>query len=215
MAMEEKKDEIKNGSNGSFLPWSFVVILLIIISYYLGSQGNLKVLEKTSPTPTLTKIEEKKEDKKEQESNQEQQQEASIQNQQVQQSIPSESPITIPTPKIYKQGYLDIKPNKKADLDEGLIVDSANADISLEINGPAARYLAPLNGASIDNVGKTSPGRDLCKTKVLTNIKWSIEDFPSGTFVCYLTNGNRYGELKVLQDVKIAGMLKIYMTTWE
>ena len=188
-------------SNNSSTPVLYILLVIVAIVFYFIGNQQIKTNTEAIPTP------EKEISQKIEPTEPPQETQAVVE--------PTDQPEpTIEVIKVYREGFLDIKPNQKADLDEG-VIGNAEADISLEINGPNARYLTPLNGAAIRNVGESSVDIDKCKIMDFTKLKVPIEYFPPGTYVCYFTNGSRYGELKVLQDVKQAGMLRISFTTWE
>lgn len=144
-------------------------------------------------------------------------------------NIVEEEPTEEPAPteiivKTYKQGNLDIDPNKSADLDEGIITSSEKADIKFLVDGTNnVRGIAFSVGIKYYDWGtaEISNGKESCKSVQFTSSNppgGSVvlsDDIKSGENFCYITNEGRYGTFKVLQLIKQAGKVRIYFTTWE
>ena len=120
------------------------------------------------------------------------------------------------TPVVHAAGQLDIPQTFTADLDEGVVGDSATADIWFQAVSAEERYIAPRNDARLALGGPAALGRDGCATAPLAPDRIPIQDLAVGTHVCVLTDEGRLSEFRVLAPVGPSpGLLRIEFTTWE
>jgi TolB protein len=131
--------------------------------------------------------------------------------------IPAPAPVPAPAPaKIHSTGFLDIMQTWMADLDEGEVGVSVEADIWFHAVTATERYVEPRNGAKIAIVGTTAVGRDGCAAASLSTSRININDLPVGIYFCVLTNQGRYCQFHVNATVGPSpGTLSIGYTTWD
>lgn len=198
----------------------FILLILVAIVFYVIGNQQIKTNNETiAPTSK-----EKPTEKIEEEVNQDiEPTEALQENQPIIEPTVEQEPIEEPVV-IYKQGNLDIDPNKSADLDKGLITNSNRADIKFLVDGVNnVRGIAFSVGIKYYDWGtaEISNGKESCKSVqfITSNPPGGSvvlsDDIRSGENFCYITNGGRYGTFKVLQAIKQAGKVRIYFTTWE
>lgn len=204
-----------------FSPY-ILLILVAIVFYVIGNQQVKTKDSSISPTPKeaiaepqVTEVIENIETSEPTETPQENQPviEPTVEPE------PTENPVVI-----YKQGNLDIDPNKSADLDTGLLTNSNAADIKFLVDGVNnVRGIAFPVGIKYYDWGtaEISNGKESCKSVqfITSNPPGESvvlsDDIKSGENFCYITNEGRYGTFKVLQLIKQAGKVRIYFTTWE
>lgn len=215
-----KTDDQTPKKNFYELVSSFILLIFVaIVFYFIGNQQIKTNNDAKTPTPK-----EKPTEKIEEAVNQDiEPTEALQENQPIIEPTVEPEPIEDPVV-IYKQGNLDIDPNKSADLDKGLITNSNTADIKFLVDGANnVRGLNFLPGIKyyMWGVADISDGKTSCE-KVQFNFapepKGSVilsDSVQTGENFCYITNESRYGTFKVLQAIKQAGKVRIYFTTWE
>lgn len=123
---------------------------------------------------------------------------------------------TLPPPVTHSTGPLSIPQTYLADLDEGHLDTTAEADIWFEAVTATERYVTPQHGATIAIAGPTSVNRDGCMALTLSSARIPLSSMPVGTYVCVLTTHGRYSQFRVNAPVGPSpGTLVIGYTTWE
>ena len=202
---------------------TYILLILIAIVFYVIGNQQVKTNDTTiSPTPkealTEPQVTDSIENIKTSEPTEAPQENQPVVEPTVEQE-PTEEPVVI-----YKQGNLDIDPNKSADLDTGLLTNSNAADIKFLVDGVnSVRGIAFSVGIKYYDWGtaEISNNKESCQSVQFISSNppgGSVvlsDDIKSGENFCYITNEGRYGTFKVLQLIKQAGKVRIYFTTWE
>lgn len=113
---------------------------------------------------------------------------------------------TAVAPGLYQEGKATLiydidsakHPEAYLDLDTGSVVDNAEADIALRIDGGTNFYtvLLPINGAMKFRLAeKEGLSLDDCRENLDNLSTTNIPDFPPGTGICVLTNRGRFALL--------------------
>jgi hypothetical protein len=129
-----------------------------------------------------------------------------------------------PPPPVHAQGTMDIA--YRADLDRG-IPFSIEETFRVRLNAPIevldqtadvafVSSLGPTNGARLAAMGTTAPGRSGCAAAILSDAAVGAAALTTGTYVCVLTNGGRYSEVRIVAVPATAtGVLRVAFTTYE
>jgi len=125
-------------------------------------------------------------------------------------------------PILIASGTIDIPQTYMADLDTGIVPkgqkDSAfaNVDLWFEAVTPTERYLESYNGASWAVVGLSAVGYNECKGMPPTTQRVSINDLPSGTYICVTTNANNISVVRINSiNTAYVGKIRIDFQTWK
>jgi len=120
-------------------------------------------------------------------------------------------PTPTPTVVVYRTGTLTIDNSFKADLDGGVIIGDANADVWLHAVSADERYLEPQNGALLKEMAGT-PSYNDCSAAALSGSAVNFNEFGTGTWFCYKTSAGRFGRFEV--EGEGASSVTLDFRTW-
>jgi hypothetical protein len=121
-------------------------------------------------------------------------------------------PTPTPTVVVYRTGTLTIDDDDMADLDDGDITSSSDADVWLHEVSASERYLDPENGAELREMSGT-PSYDDCADADLSSGQVNFNDFGEGSWFCYVTSDDRYGRFEV--EDEDSDSITIDFRTWK
>lgn len=129
---------------------------------------------------------------------------------------PTSTPTRTPTPQvlIYKQGSLGMSSTQKLDLDEGLI-SAIDAPFDLEYTFLSGSHiLMPGNATGILPFGSTPPTYNDCQNLNLANNGIVYTSISGTDYICYKTDQDRLGRMKIISFDEASGILTLEFLTW-
>jgi hypothetical protein len=129
---------------------------------------------------------------------------------------PTPSPTRTPTIQvlIYKQGSLEMSSTQKVDLDEGLIT-TGDAPFDLEYSFLGGSHiLMPGSLTGILPFGSTAPTFGDCQALNLANNGIVYATISGYEYICYKTDQNRMGSLRIISFNETSGILTLEFLTW-
>lgn len=121
-----------------------------------------------------------------------------------------------PPPVLYASGNLAIPQTFSADLDEGVLSSTEEADIFFHAVSATARYIEPVNGARMARLGAVPGGYVACREATFTTTRVDVNTLQLGAHVCVRTAEGRLSDFMLIEPIGPSpGTLLITFSTWE
>jgi len=105
---------------------------------------------------------------------------------------PTATPTSTSTPPIQASGELALTPGDSIDLDT-IAITNENDDLKYQVDANNYHWLAPEEDARIGVYGGQQPGLVDCQSASMSRAPIAVESLSAGTYLCYLTEDDRYG----------------------
>jgi hypothetical protein len=133
------------------------------------------------------------------------------------------------SPRIHKQGKIDLYDAGAADLDK----DRESITVCVDCEEPVVqptdsfkgsdfwfqsgrrRYFHPQYGARFAKVNYGATGYSYCANAVYKRGSIRIDQLPSDAQICVRTDEGRYAAIQIIRYIPESGKLSISYTTWE
>lgn len=112
-------------------------------------------------------------------------------------------------------GNASIKQTWRADLDTNNAPSNNGADIWFQAKTSTDRYVTPVNGSKIANVGTKATSLAACKKARLLENPVHLKSLKVGSYLCVKTNKGQYSAVKITSIPSASEELGIQFSTWK
>jgi hypothetical protein len=117
---------------------------------------------------------------------------------------------------VHASGTLSLALNDQLDLDSALVNPGAGQDIIYQADASNYHQLAPQAGAVLGiYVGGGQPTRQACQAAAMSAAPITVESLPLGAYLCYRTDQNRPGWLRLNSFNSGDFSIGLDLLTWE
>ena len=129
---------------------------------------------------------------------------------------PIPSPTFTPTTAVQVEGPVTLAISDTLDLDN-LLVNAGGVDLnySLTDTNPPQHQLVPVGSLTLGFYGGLEPDLDECQSTGLAATPITLNELALGSFICYHTDLNLYGWMRLDTIDLEAGLLNLQIFTWK
>ena len=129
---------------------------------------------------------------------------------------PVPSPTLTPTTAVQVEGPVTLAVSDTLDLDN-LLVNAGGVDLnySLTSTNPPQHQLVPLGSLALGFYGGLEPSLGDCESTGLAATPITLNELAPGSFLCYHTDLNLYGWMRLDALDLEAGLLTLQILTWK